>query len=284
MANRFHKQIDSIEGVGVGRTATIKPQVGPRYLVIWLFGQAPGQVLNEFIEYVEIEISAEVFRRFTPDELEREMARMGEDSSTRYQAQNNTAGSEVRWPIYLEEPWRKGVRSGRALGWPTADIPEDEFIIRVKFKGTAHASVTLQAEAEYDNPTDSQGNALAMGEIIKIYEDDIQITGSDKTVPIPRDRGDLLAVTLIDADIDRVILEAADIPLRDYTERTMSIVQTGRGMTPANDDFHIALDLDDDTSSALPVARLKKASKLKLELGDATPRNIRTIWQFIGPR
>ena len=283
MPQKFHKEIESIEGVGPGRTATIKPQVGPRYAAIWLFIQATGQVLDEIVEYVEVMVSSEVYRRFTPGELEREMARMAPDASTRYKAQNNTAGSEIRWPLFFEEQWRKGIKSGRALGWPTGDVPDDEFVIAVKFKSTAHASVTLDAEAVYDNPT-VNGNALPMGEIVKFYEDDIQITGLNKTVPIPRDRGDLLSVTLIDADIDRVVLEAGGIPLRQYTERSQSVVQTAHDMTPANDDFHIALDLDDDTDSALNVAGLKKASHLKLELGDGTPRNIRAIWQFIGPR
>lgn len=283
MAAKFDKPIHQIESVGVGKVATVRVETGRRIMKLLLMVQATGQVLNEIVEWVEIVVGGKVQRRFSPDELETEMGLVATGGASTYKAQNNTAGSEIHWPIWFREPWRKGFRAGRALAWNTGDVADDEFVVRVKMLSSAHSSVSLRAAVEYDNPVDKAGNAPAMGQIMKIYQEDIAVTGVRKTFAIPRDRGDLVAFTLHDTDIDKATLVVADIPVRELEETQAKSVLTGDEMTPDNDVFHVALDNDDDTDSAIPLAG-KKNANLMLELADGTPRNIRGVFTFLGPR
>ena len=283
MAAKFKKPIIQIESVGVNKIATVRIETGRRIMRIVLLVQATGQVLNEIVEYVEIVVGGKVQRRFSPDELEAEMGIVATGGASTYKAQNNTAGSEIHWPIWFREPWRKGFRAGRALAWATGDVADDEFVVRVKMLSTAHASVNLRAAVEYDNPVDGSGNALPMGQIVKMYQEDIAVTGVKAKFHIPRDRGDLLSFSLHDTDIDKATLVVSDIPVREVEEAEAQSDLTGDEMTPNNSVFHVALDNDDDTDSAIPLQG-KKNAYLLLELADGTPRNIRGLFQFIGPR
>ncbi len=281
MAAKFKRPIVVINSVAPGRTATARVEVGRRINKIVIHATATGQVANEIIETITIKAAGKAQRTFTPDELQAMYLLMGEAGSTQYGIQNNTAGQQIDIPIWFREPWRKGYQTSRIMGWATGDVKEDEFVLEIKLLSSAHASVSLTASVEYDNPMNN-GVALPMGEISKWYEEDIEVTGLTKTYPLPK-FDSLQSISLNDSYITRVELVVGDVTVRDVFTQENSSDLTGNGMTPSATWFHLVLDDDDDSLSAIPLQGQKNAY-LKITTSDATPRNIRALIQRIGPR
>lgn len=283
MAAKFKRPILAIEGVGVGRTAVIKPGTGRRFNKIVTHISATGQQLADIVEDFTIEVNGKPQRRYTPAELQRELLLMGEAGATTYGVRNDVAGEQIDVPHWFREPWRKGFKAGRSLAWATGDIPEDEFQLKVRFKATAHASVAMTATAEYDNPIDANGNAAPMGPIIKWVQEDIDVTGVSKNYQIPKDKGALVSVTFHDPDISKVELIIGDVTVREVNKQEADSDLENEGMTPSDDHFTLVLDSDDDIESVIPL-RGQKNSYFKLTLSDGTPRVIRALVQFYGQR
>jgi hypothetical protein len=282
MAAKFVNPIVLVQSVAPGRTATVRPEVGRRINKILLKVQATAQVANQIIDTITVKVGGVPQRTMTPDELDCEYRLMGENSSAQYAIQQNTAGSEIHIPIWFREPWRKGLQTARILGWNTGDVAEDEFVVEVKLLSSAAADVTLDAEVEYDNPVDQQGKALPMGDIVKWYEEDVEITGVEKKWPLQK-FDSLISCTFHDADIDKLELFVGDVTVRTLYEASNQSHLTGDGMTPQASKFHLVLDHDDDLLSAIPLENQKNAY-VKLTLADGTPRNIRALLQRVGRR
>ncbi|HTD65032.1 MAG TPA: hypothetical protein VK846_00680 [Candidatus Limnocylindria bacterium] len=281
MGAKFKRPIVVINSVAPGRTATARVEVGRRINKVVLHVTATGQVANQIIDTITVKVAGKPQRTFTPDELQAMYLLMGEAGSTQYGIQNNVAGQQIDIPLWFREPWRKGYQTSRIMGWATGDVKEDEFVIEIKVLGSADASTSISASVEYDNPMNN-GVALAMGEISKWYEEDIEVTGLTKTYPLPK-FDSLQSISLNDSNITKVELIVGDVTVREIFTQENSSDLTGDGMTPSATWFHLVLDNDDDSLSAIPLQG-QKNGYLKLTLNDGTPRNIRALIQRIGPR
>lgn len=284
MGVKFNKPLLIVNSVAPGKTATVNIPTDPRYFKIGAHVQATGQVLNEIVSKFKFKVGTKTQREFTPDQLDHVYKLMAAGGSAEYALQNNTAGQQIDVPFWFMEPWRKSYAAQRSFAWPTGNIPEDGFILEIDLKSDAHASVTIDATAYYDNPVDQQGRPMPMDRISKWYDVDVPINGTTSSYKGLEKVDQIQSLHLFDeGTIDRVEFIVGDVTVREVNRQENESDLIGLGMTPHDDWFDLVIDDDDDPLSALNLAGAKNVI-LKLTLNDGTPTTIPMLVQRLGQR
>lgn len=236
MARRKIK-LTSINGVGVGQTATLDLPPGRRYFNVFLYykGTANQATIEADITEIRVVVNGKVQRRFSAADL------------NVVNAFNGFAFRAGLIPIFFSEHKRRTIQGEEGLAWGTANV--STFRIEIDIAGTAVAP-TLSARAEVDN-----AEVPLLG-IIKWYKETFAATGAQTlnitTLPkldaYCRLHARSALVTEVKVTVDQTeIYDCTNDIAKDFLAR--------RSFAPVANNFHVAFDDDDQVTSALPMFR-----------------------------
>lgn len=284
-------------------TVVLDIPVGPRYHVIWIYGNAgAAKKFTDLIGEIRVKINGQTQRQFTGTELLKLNMLNG---SAQWAGRNgNVAATAFYIPIWLAEPWRKSLRSQDALAWGTGDVGtfQIEFDI-IAYAGAAAGLIAPTFEGEIDNSIVGKGQSggdvqQPLGLITKWVKTQIPITAANAVNEFGglKDlNGAIQSIHLSDANLSAFELKVDNSTVREDTVGGNAAGLAGREMNPdpaASNDcparamYDIVMDHDDVLENALPLALGgKKVGSVQLKLtenGGAVSRNISTIVQVIG--
>jgi hypothetical protein len=283
-------------------TITLDIPTGPRYHVIWIYGNAgAAKKFTDLIGEIRININGVTQRKFTALELLKLNALNG---ITQYAGRNgNIAATAFVIPLWFAEPWRKSLRSQDLLAWGTGDVSsfQIEFDIQA-YAGAAAGLIAPTFRAEVDNTlvADAQGKGVQapLGIITKWIKSQIPITqvaGWNEWVGMKDMQGAIQSVHFNDLLLSEYELFVDDLMIRNdtipagnnaaYAGREMNPDPVSSNDCPLRSMTDLVFDHDDILENALPLSangvRAKSVLLRLLESGGAS-RNITTVFQVIG--
>jgi hypothetical protein len=311
---------NGIPGSGVGGTATLDVPRGPRYHSITLVVKDSNNAdIGTIINEIRVNVNGKEQRVCSAAQLDELNAQNNVPAynllsgTTRYVAASSggavttaasilaaarsivtpaiasyslfkDASNYTHITLFFNEKWRPG-KVGEQFAWPTGNV--SSFQIEVDIK-TSAGTVTMTAEGEMDNAIvtlqgqQTQG-AMPMGNIVKWYRTQMEVTGTTKNwTTFPYRKGVLLSVHFFDQYITNCQLKADSYVWRDVSQDNNLFRLAQNNMTGAASRFDLHLDYDDILEGGGLKLDGIQDLRFNLTLSDGTARNVPVLVQVYG--
>jgi hypothetical protein len=186
--------------------------------------------------------------------------------------------------IFFNEKGRGG-GIGQAFAWPTGNVSSFQLEVDIS---TDAGTVTMSAFAEVDNARVTvqglnQQQAMPMGNIIKWYKTQMEVTGTTKNwTTFPYKSGSLLSVHFFDQYVTNCQVKADSYEWRNLSQTENQFLLAQNRMTPSSSRFDLHMDFDDLLEGGgLPLDGIQDL-QFNLTLSDGTARNVPVIVQVYG--
>ena len=288
----YQNDLPAADGVGSGQKAVFTLPIGPLYKEAeFSVSDTAGDSIDNIVDLIEIILNGKTQRQHTPRELNHINSLEGSAFALVNAGTNTTpgnAGYVAMITTFFQEPWWKETYHQELFAWGTGNLSS----FQVKFHLAAKAGIALSGQASVAQSLVNVNNQQVqrpLGKIIKVYRNELVITGSTQKLKTPFkipnvDR--IHAIHIDDTDVSKIIIRNGRTIIYEKTKQQADSLLLKHDMVPDANWFDVSFDYDNlpENSLAMDVVDNIPVTDLTIEVqtSDPTPRNIPVLYQVYG--
>lgn len=279
--------VEDIVIPGAGKTAIIKPPVGPRYhrLILELGDSAAGSTaaptVASIIGEMRMKFGKNIPRRITGARQDVLSTLMGSNFATQTYVGGSNGLGRTHLVIPLSETWRKRGADADALAWQTGWLSQlgKDGIFQIFLDVQSGITPVINCWAVVDD-----FDSKAPHSIIKMDTHDFQATGTPTTITtLPRRLYNQMSIfnTSGGKSVAAANMKVGSVPLHDMPVNVNTTDLKSADMNPAAGAYHMVWDEDDGLDDV--ITDLNRDLTLKIDWSAApSAESMSIVTQYLG--